>query len=115
MVPQEFSGWLAPLSLSDRVRALALLYRSLTIGTRQFFLPGVADGKERNVVRVLQGINELHHTVANQVIAYSLENDDFAPDLFAQQLFDIASQYGIRELLAQAVDFVRSRNLWTGG
>jgi hypothetical protein len=75
------------------------------------FLPNVANAKERRIVDLLHGINELHHTVANQVTAYSFGEQGYPADLFARQLIEVADQYGLRDLLAQTVDFVRSRNL----
>ena len=111
MDSQGMSEWLASLSTSGKVRALALLYSRLTIGTRQMFQPGAANGKERGIIELLHGINELHHTVANQVIAYSFEEDGYPPQLFAQQLIDIANRYRIQDLLSQTEDFVRSQNL----
>jgi intein-encoded DNA endonuclease-like protein len=111
MDSQAISEWLASLSVMEQVRAVALLYSRLTVSTRQVFLTSVENGKERSIIHLLQGVNELHHTVANQVVGYSFDEDGYPPQLFAQQLFDIANQYGIRELLAQAVDSVRSQNL----
>ena len=111
MDPQRLLDWLDPLSAVQKSRALTLLYSGLTVGTRQLFLPGAANGKEQLIIHMLQGINELHHTVANQMTAYSFGEQGYTPDLFAQQLIGIADQYGLRGLLANTVDFVRSRNL----
>lgn len=115
MDSQTMSEWLASLSTAEKVRALALLYSQLTIGARQFFLPGVANGREQGIIKLLHGINELHHTVANHVVACSFDQGGYPPDVFAQQLIEIASQYGIQDLLSQAVDFVRSRDLLSNG
>ena len=102
--------WLDPLSNTQKLGALAILYSGLTVGTRQVFLPDVASGKERQNINMLHGINELHHTVANQVIAYSSGKQGCPPDVFAGQLIQIADRYGLSGLLAQTVDFVRSRD-----
>lgn len=111
MDSKTVSEWLVSLSTPEKIRALALLYSRVTIGARQVFLPGEADGKEREVINVLRGINELHHTIANGIIAYSFEEVRFSPAVFAEQLFEIVNEYGIQGLLVQALDFSRSRNL----
>src|SRR5581483_5587038 len=108
MDSQTMSEWLASLSTAQRMRALALLHSALTVEARQFFLPGVAKGREQWIINVLHGINELHHTVANLAIR-SQDKDHDAPYVCARQLIAIASQYGIEELLSQTVDFVHSR------
>jgi hypothetical protein len=111
MESQRMSEWLGSLSNSEMLRALALFYSELTVGTRQLFQLGATNGAERGIIDVLHGINELHHTVANQLAAYSFKEGGYPHHLFVQQLLDIANQYGIRDLLAQSVDFVESQNL----
>ena len=113
MDSQTISEWLISLSTVERLRALALLYSHMTVGTREMFLPGMANGREHAILYLLHGINELHHTVANQVTAYSLNNEGFPPDVFAEQLVEIANQYGIGDLLTRSVEFARSRNVST--
>jgi len=104
---------LASLSGLEKIRAMAFLSSQITIGTRQIFVADVANGRERGMVDLLHGINELHHTIAHQAIAYSFEEDGFPPDVLARQLIEIADQYGLQSLLAHAVAFVRTRNLQT--
>ena len=53
------------MSVPERIRALALIYSLLTVHTREFFLPDAAKGKEQVALHMLQGINEIHHTLAN--------------------------------------------------
>jgi hypothetical protein len=43
---------------------------SPNINTREFFLPDMMKGKEQIALRVLQGINEVHHTLANWLVNY---------------------------------------------
>jgi len=111
MNQQALSEWLTALSARERGRALTLIYSWLTIGTRQLFLPDVPKGKEQAIIRMLHGVNELHHTVANQLMAYSRDEEGYPLQDFDQQLAKIANQYGIGGLLTQAVDFARTRNI----
>jgi hypothetical protein len=111
MNQQTLSEWLASLSPHERSRALTLIYSWLTVGTRQLFLPDMPKGKEEAIIRMLHGVNELHHTVANQLMAYSRDEEGYPLQGFDQQLTKIANQYGIQGLLTQAVDFARTRNI----
>jgi hypothetical protein len=52
--------WLASLSLSERIRALALVYSAMTVNTRQLFLPDRPNGKEAVFLDMLHGVNEIH-------------------------------------------------------
>jgi hypothetical protein len=70
-----------------------------------------AEGEEEAIIRMLHGVNELHHTVANQLMAYSRDEEGYPLQGFDQQLTKIANQYGIQGLLTQAVDFARTRNI----
>lgn len=114
MDERNLLDWLAPLTETERVRALALLHAAVTVGTRQFFLPGTASGRERQVLEYLHGVNELHHTIANQLVAYSFARERLTIQAFATHLSEIANQYGIGPLLDQAVGFARTRDL-SGG
>ena len=60
---------------------------------------------------MLHGVNELHHTLANQLMAYVKDEEGYPLGGFDQQLQKIANQYGIGGLLTQAVDFARTRNI----
>jgi hypothetical protein len=104
-----FSEWLSSLSLQDRTRALIKMYSSLTVGTRQLFLPDMPKGKEAAIIKMLQGINELHHTVANWLLDYSTdERKAFPVETLGEQLLWIADQYGLRGLLNSTVEYVRT-------
>ena len=71
MDTQAFSEWLAGMSVPERIRALALIYSILTVNTRELFLPDRAKGKEQVVLHMLHGMNEIHHTLANWLVAYT--------------------------------------------
>jgi hypothetical protein len=111
MEPQALSEWLTPLSASERNGALATIYSALTVGTRQLFWPEMPTGKEQAIIKMLHGVNELHHTLASQLMACVEDEEGYALESFDRQLQEIANQYGIGGLLAQAVDFARTRNL----
>lgn len=106
---QVFSEWLSSLSAPQRIRALIRIYSSLTVGTRQLFLPDVPKGKESAIVKMLQGINELHHTLANWLLDYSTdESKAFPVDTLGEQLVWVADQYGLKGLLNSTVEYVRT-------
>ena len=70
MNSQAFSEWLASLPLR-RIRALALMDSSLTVSSRELFLPGWAKGREQIVLDMVHEVNELHHTLANFLLRYA--------------------------------------------
>jgi hypothetical protein len=70
---QAFAERLATLSLTDRVRAVALVYSHLTVCTRGLFLPGTAEGKEQVVLQMLHDMNEMHHTLSNYLLRYDCD------------------------------------------
>jgi len=109
MNSEAFSKWLGSLSLSERIRALALIYSSLTIYSRELFLPDRTAGKEQRVLEMLHGVNELHHTLANWLVAYATdESKAFPVDTLSRQLLEIANQYRIETFLTSAVDRISS-------
>jgi hypothetical protein len=110
MNSQEFADWLSSLTVSDRIRALALTYSALTVCTRQLFLPDMPKGKEQAIISMLHGVNELHHTLANWLVDYATdESEAFPVDVLSQQLLEIANQYRIEGCLSSAVEFARTR------
>jgi hypothetical protein len=105
-----FSEWLASLSVSERVKTLTLIYSWLTVGTRQLFLPDMPKGRDRAIINMLQGVNELHHTLANWLVDYATdEGKAFPVRSLVQGLLEIANQYRIEGLLSSAVEFARTR------
>ncbi len=114
MNSEAFSGWLDSLSVSERIRALALIYSSLTVCTRELFLPEMPKGKEQAIISMLHGVNELHHTLANWLVDYATdERQAFPVDALSQQLLEIANQYRIEGCLSSAVEFARTRKFPT--
>ena len=110
MNSEAFPEWLASLSLSQRIRALALVYSALTVYTRHLFLPDTAKGKEQVVLHMLHGMNELHHTLANWLVDYSTDDSKaFSVHSLNEQLLEIANQYRIEHYLTTAIEFSRSR------
>ena|SRR6202140_2309582 len=110
MNPETFSEWLNSLSVSEKIRGLALIYSGLTVGTRQLFQPDMPKGRDQTILYMLHGVNELHHTLANWLIDYETdEGRAFPVDDLCRELLDIASQYRIEGLLTSAVEFARTR------
>ena len=105
MDTQKFSEWLAAMSVSERIRALALIYSILTVNTRELFFPDTTKGKEQVVLHMLHGINEIHHTLSNWLAAYTKdESKAFPVETLSQQLLEIAKQYRIEEWLTSAIE-----------
>jgi len=111
MDSKVFSDWLASLSIAERISVLARIYSQLTIGTRAFLLPETAKGKEQSLIKVLQGINELHHTIANWLVPYTIDaSEAFPVEVLSQQLFQIGKQYRIEEFLTSVIQFIYTRS-----
>jgi hypothetical protein len=106
---QSLVEWLTTLSLTERVRAVALVYSHLTICTRELFLPGTAEGKEQVTLNMLHGVNEMHHTVSNYLLEYS-KDEEGDLEVLSQTLVEIANQYRITNYLRSSVEFAQSRN-----
>jgi hypothetical protein len=110
MDPQAFSEWLTSLSPSERTSALTLIYFNLTIKTRELFLPEWTARKDLPILDMLQGMNEIHHTLSSQLIAYGTDGK-YAHSLEALglMLVEIASKYRIGGFLESAVEFTQAR------
>ena len=93
--------------MSERIKALASIYSLLTINTREFFLPDAMKGQEQVAIRMLQGINELHHTLANWLVNYLKDaSKAFPVETLGQQLSQIADQYQLERWLTSAIERV---------
>ena len=110
MDPQAFGEWLGSLSLSERIRALALIYSQLTTTARELFLPDWTTRKDLRVLDMLRGINEIHHTLSSALLAYATEGDyPHSLDGLGRMLLDNANKYCVNFFLESAVDFARTR------
>jgi hypothetical protein len=69
-------------------------------------------GKEKIILDMLYGVNEIHHTLANYLLRYTHNEEDWPPQVLSQQLVEIANQYRIGGFLKPAIEFAQSRN-WT--
>lgn len=96
---------LALMSASQRVRILSKIYSRLTVSTRELFLPDTGEGKEKLVITMLHGINELHHTLANWLVAYSTdETNPFPIETMTKQLEQIATEFRVQSMLTWSVE-----------
>jgi hypothetical protein len=95
---QGLVEWLTALSLTERVKAVALVYSHLTVCTRELFLPGTAEGKEQIVLNMLHGVNEMHHTLSNYLLRDS-KDEESDLEVMSKMLVEIANQYGIANYL----------------
>jgi hypothetical protein len=88
-----------------QIRALSTIYSRLTVSTRELFLPDRAKGKEQLVITMLHGINELHHTLANSLVAYSTdETKAFPIEVLSKQLEQIATEFRVQNMLTWSVE-----------
>lgn len=111
MNSQDFSEWLATLSLLGRISALARIYSRLTINARELFVPDWTAGKEQRVLEILHGLNEIHHTLANQLVAYATdEHKAYSVQALSQMLLEIETSYRLGNFLTPAVEFARAQN-----
>jgi len=108
-VSQLMSEWMRSLSVPERMRALALMYSYITVATRELFFPQTTSGKERIILELLHGVNELHHTLANSLLRWGHGEQDWTPEALSRQLLEIAQQYRIVHLLKSSVEFARTR------
>ncbi|HET9280863.1 MAG TPA: hypothetical protein VFR24_02765 [Candidatus Angelobacter sp.] len=107
---EPFAEWLSGLSLQARISALSVIYLRLTVNARELFLPDRTLGKEQRVEEILHGLNEIHHTLANQLIAYTTDADKASPvQVLSRMLQDIESKYHLRDYLTSAVELARSQ------
>lgn len=107
MDTQKFAEWLAGMPVSERIRTLAMIYSVLTINTREFFLPDAKRGKEQVALRMLQGINEIHHTLANWLVNYVEDaRKAFPVETLSQQISQIANHYHLERWVWSAIEHV---------
>jgi hypothetical protein len=110
MDAEVFAEWLSGLSIPARINALSRIYLRLTVNARELFLPERTAGKEQRVEEILHGLNEIHHTLANQLTAYTTDGDKAAPvHVLIRILQDIESKYQLRDYLTPAVELARSQ------
>jgi hypothetical protein len=96
MDTQNFSEWLAGMSVSERVRALLQIYSLLTVNPQELFLPDATKGREEVVLNMLHGMNEIHHTLANWLGNYLTDaTKAFPVETLSQQLSQIGNHYRI--------------------
>ena len=107
MTSEVLTKRLVPMSASQRVSALSLIYSRLTVSTRELFLPERAKGNEQFVITMLHGVNELHHTLANWLVAYSTdETKAFPVETLSKQLEEIATEFRVQGMLTWSVESV---------
>jgi|SRR3954447_1671549 len=104
---EKSSDWLGSYSISERIRLLGVIYGRLTISARALFLPERI-GKEQRTIEALHGLNEVHHTIANMLVAYATDpGKAFPTTVFFKQLQEIESQYRLEPLVTVTLESVR--------
>jgi hypothetical protein len=98
-----------PLDQAERARALAHLYLNLTVVVRQLYLTEPPRGKEKAILNMMYGVNELHHTVATRLLPYVYQKEHALPlETMSQQLLEIANSYQITGLLDSAITLAQT-------
>ena len=111
MDAEVFGEWFSGLALPARIKALAKIYLRLTVNARELFLAHWTAGKEQRVEEILHGLNEIHHTLANQLTNYTIDADKASPvQALGRMLQDIESKYQLRDFVTPAIEFARSQN-----
>jgi hypothetical protein len=111
MDAQVFAKWFSGLPLPARISALSKIYLRLTINARELFVPDWTVGKEQRVEEILHGLNEIHHTLANQLTSYTTEADKACPvESLSLILQDIENKYQLQDFLTPAIELARSRS-----
>jgi hypothetical protein len=105
MTSEVLTEGLAAMSVSQRVNALSMIYERLTVCTRELFMPDRTKGKEELVITMLQGINELHHTLANSLVAY-VTDETFPVEILSKRLELIAKESRVEGMLSWSVESV---------
>ena len=110
MDAQVFAKWLSGLSLPARINALSRFYLRLTVDARELFVADWTAGKGQRVEEILHGLNEIHHTLANQLTAYTTDGGKASSvQTLSEILQEIESKYQLRDFLTPAIDLARSQ------
>jgi hypothetical protein len=114
---QSLSDWLASYPASGKAKILTLIYSRLTIHTRQLFLPEPAVEKTERILEILHGLNEVHHTLANWLSDYAMDQEETFPvHVLSEQLIEIEKKYRIEHFLTPAIEYIRNHSeLGAGG
>ena len=100
--------WIAGLSSTQRIQALAFISQYLTICAREYQPGHTLDDK--TIIKKLLGISELQHKIADEIISYNGGNSGvFPPDVLSKVFFEIAAQYEVTYFLDAAIGFAKSR------
>jgi len=111
MDTQVFAEWFSGLSLAARITVLSRIYLRLTINARELFVPDWTAGKEQRVEEILHGLNEIHHTLANQLTGYTTDADKAPPvQTLSRILQGIEIKYQLRDFLTPAIEHARSQS-----
>lgn len=111
MDAQSLSEWLSSYSVAERIAILTRIYMRLTIHTRQLFFPERKTENRERALKVLQGLNEIHHTLANSLSDYATDKHDARPPLVLwQTLVEIEDEYRLEHFVTPAVEYIRSHS-----
>ena len=109
--PQMFGEWLAGMSLPERARTLNRIAHDLTMCTREFEAATEPFKDPAIVIKRLIGLSELQHHLSSQIGHY-MDGEEikvYPIDVFAQILFEKATQYQILHFLKGAINRTKAR------
>lgn len=111
MGSEAFAEWFSSLSLQAKINALSKIYLRLTVNARELFVSDWTAGKQRRVDEILHGLNEIHHTLANQLTLYTNDPNKASPaQSLSQMLKEIDSKYQLQDFLTPALEFARNQS-----
>ena len=109
--PQMLREWLAGMSLTERARNLNRISYDLTVCAREFEAATQPFKDPAMVIKMLIGLSELQHQLSQQIGHY-LDGEEikvYPIDVFAQILFEKATQYQILPFLAGAINRMKAK------
>ncbi len=107
MTLTEYCRRFQVMSNEAKIGLLSLMVMALTVETRS----AVIDLSDEQAVRVYRGFNELQHSIANQLCAYSFSKEDIRPDeIFWKILEEVSSRFHLSKNLLGAVAWAFSRD-----
>jgi hypothetical protein len=82
---------------------------------RELFLPRM-EGKNQAVIKLLKGLNEIHHTIANWLVKYTVDQTKAFPiKVLCEQLQQIEDEFSLQWFLTPAIGAARQFDIGSSG
>jgi hypothetical protein len=109
MDTENFVEWFDGLSLQAKISALSKIYLRLTVNARELFISDWVSGKQLRVDEILHGLNEIHHTLANQLAVYTSDPEKASSaQRLSRLLKEIEGRYQLQDFVKPAVEFAQN-------